>query len=371
MANIFPLLCNLFSLHSLQQYVVVLPKKVLPAPAPPCRALTRWTSTPYFEKKFTDNAVDFIKFLIFLLAVIFLVTSCASQKDVVYINKRVNALYRQTKEDGKRFEKSIKKLEEEIQASDARQKEVEKILKEDQGSLRLNFAQLGADLVEIKENIQTLTGRVEENSYLLKRTIEEGITEEDSVFSQVKQLSAMIEDIKQKIDKIEDYFGLETSVHRKETAQKKALPDNEIKQKDISSPLGKKPTESEIYDMTLGYYRDGRQGEAIEGFKNFIKLYPKSDLADNAQFWIGECYRAQQQYREAILAYQRVINGYPKGNKVPSAMLHQALSFVKIKDETTASLVFKKLLKDFPKSKEAEIARKILKQKKSVKNEPR
>ena len=366
MANIFTLLRNLFNF---QQYVVVLPKKGLPAIVLLCGTQARRTGMPYLEKKSKSDIVGFIKLLILLSVVIFFVTSCASQKDVVYLNKQVNALYRQTENDGKRFEKSIKKLEEETQASDARQKEIEKILKEDQESLRLNFAQLGADLIGIKENIQSLTGRVEENSYLLKRTIEKDTTKEDSMVSQVKEISHMVEDLKKRIDKIEDYFGIETSVRKREAGLKKTLPAKEIRKKDIPSPQEKKLTESEIYDRTLGYYRDGQHKEAIEGFKKFLKLYPKSDLADNAQFWIGECHRTQQQYKEAILAYQGVINGYPKGNKVPSAMLHQALSFEKINDETTANLVFKKLLKDFPKSKEAEIARKILKQKKKVKSD--
>ncbi|MFB0533101.1 MAG: tetratricopeptide repeat protein, partial [Desulfatiglandales bacterium] len=64
---------------------------------------------------------------------------------------------------------------------------------------------------------------------------------------------------------------------------------------------------------------------------------------------------------EAILAYQKVINDYPKGNKVPIAMLHQAFAFEKINDKTTANLVFKKVVKNFPDTKEAEIAKKRLK----------
>jgi len=65
---------------------------------------------PHLEKKSKSDVAGFIKFLILLSVAIFFVTSCVSQKDVVYLNKQVNALYRQTKNDGKRFEKSIKKL---------------------------------------------------------------------------------------------------------------------------------------------------------------------------------------------------------------------------------------------------------------------
>ena len=171
------------------------------------------------------------------------------------------------------------------------------------------------------------------------------------------------------MDKIENFLGFEASGNKKEAGLEKPLPTQEIRQKDISVSQEKKLTESELYERALGYYRDGHYEEATAGFKGFLKLYPKSNLADNAHFWIGECYGALKRYEEAILAYQRVINGYPKGNKVPIAMLHQAFAFEKIDDKTTAGIVFKKLLKNFPDTKEAEIAKGRLEQKKKIKSE--
>ena len=310
-----------------------------------------------------------IKFFIFLPVLIFFVTSCASQKDIIYLNNQLNALYRQSKKDEKRFEKSLKKLEEEIKANESMQREIEKslnedkkFLKEDQESLRLHFAQVEADLVEIKDKIQGLTGKVEENSHLLKGTIEEETTKDDAMVSQMKELSSVVDELKSRIEKIESSLSFKPSVNKEMTGLKMALPVQGTLQKDISPPQEKKLTESEVYDRALGLYRDDRYEEAMAGFKNFLKLYPKSDLADNAHFWIGECHRALAKYEEAILAYQRAINGYPKGNKVPAAMLHQAFAFEKIDDKTTANLVLKKLVKNFPKTKEAEIARKRLKQ---------
>ena len=90
-------------------------------------------------------------------------------------------------------------------------------------------------------------------------------------------------------------------------------------------------------------------------------LYPKSDLADNAQFWIGECHMSLEQYEQAILAYQEVIKKHPKGNKVPNAMLRQAVAFAEIKDKTSAKLLLKKVIKEYPNSSEAQIARAKLK----------
>jgi len=346
----------------------------------------------------------FRKSLIFFPAVIFLVTSCASQKDIIYLNDQLKAFRVQSKKDREGLEKSIEELTEGIEANEARQEELEeaiianevqqgelraaleasearhreterilkealearearhreteRILKKDQESLRLSLAQLGADLGGIGDNIQGLTGRVEELSHLLKSTIEEDTSKEDAMASQMKGLSFVTEDLKLRIQSLENYVSSEIAAIKEKAALEKTSPPQEIGKNDSSVPHKKELTESEAYDRILGYYKDGRYEKAIADFRGFLKSYPESDLADNAHFWIGECLRALGKYEEAILAYQRVINGYPKGNKVPSAMLHQGFAFEKIKDKTTASLVFKKLVKQFPNTKEAEIAKK-------------
>jgi len=242
--------------------------------------------------------------------------------------------------------------------------ENKKRLNKDQESIRLHLAQVEADLLEIQDKIQELTGKVEENSHLLKGAIEEDTTNVDAMVSKMKELSSMLDELKLRIEKVENSLRFnKPSVTTKTTIPDEAVSARETPKKDIPTSQAKKLTESETYDRALGFYRDDRYEEAMAGFKNFLTQYPTSDLADNAHFWIGECHRVLKNYEEAILAYQKVINSYPKGNKVPSAMLQQALTFEKINDTTTANLVFKKLVKNFPKTKEAEIARKRLSKK--------
>ena len=67
-----------------------------------------------------------------------------------------------------------------------------------------------------------------------------------------------------------------------------------------------------------------------------------------------------KQYEQAILSYQEVIKKYPKGNKVPNALLRQAMAFLEIKDKTSSRLLLKKIIKKYPRSSEAKIAKKKL-----------
>ena len=126
--------------------------------------------------------------------------------------------------------------------------------------------------------------------------------------------------------------------------------------------VGKKPVspDKRLYALALKLHRDGKYEEAIEGFKNFLKKFPKSDLADNAQFWTGKSYMALKQYEQAILAYQDVIKKYPKGNKILDAMLLQAQAFYEIKDKETSKTLLKRIIKRYPKSREAKIAKERL-----------
>jgi tol-pal system protein YbgF len=378
-----------------------------------------------FKKKSQGRASISIKVFLFITFVLFCVTSCASQKDMVYLNRQLSTLFRQTKEDRQRFEKAIKELEQaqetikgeviseqktkqseleerigtletkqselgeilkrysaeqtakqrelmdEVKAreaeqeakdtmQEAQQKKAIETLQKDRDSLRTTVAQIEADFLGVKENIQVLTGKIEESNHLLKAAIEKDTTKNDAIVSQLRELTYITEDMKSRLEILENYMNAEVEAKKERARLEQSSPPQGIQEKVSSVPQKRELTESELYDRTLGYYRDGRYEEAIADFNNFLKLYPKSELADNAHFWIGECYRAQDKYEEAILAYQKVINGYPAGNKVPIAMLHQGFAFEKIDDITTAKLVFKKLVKNFPDSKEAEIARKRL-----------
>ena len=118
----------------------------------------------------------------------------------------------------------------------------------------------------------------------------------------------------------------------------------------------KLPPDQTLYDINMDIYRKEKYEEAIVGFKNFLKKYPTSTLADNAAFWIGESYMSLKQYEQAILAFQKVIKTYPRGNKVPNATLRQALAFYELNDKTSAKLLLRKLIKNYPKSNEAKIA---------------
>ena len=285
--------------------------------------------------------ISWLKYII-IFSVIF-TSSCVYDKEFTYLNDQIVVLNKRVTE----LEKSIdRKIDVEMK------QDLEQTLQ----PINTNQAQMRIELDQIKEDMRESSGRIEDNEHLLRRTVEKDLGEQDAVKSEIADLSKLgprVEELERMVTRQQEYLNLEPE--RKES--------KEGGEQSAESETGKAPgsREGEQYDLALALFKSEKFEQAIDGFKRFLQEFPKSDLADNAQFWIGECFMALKQYEQAILAYQEVIKKYSKGNKVPNAMLRQAVAFLEIKDETSSKLLLKKLIKQYPDSSEAKIAQRRLK----------
>jgi len=236
-------------------------------------------------------------------------------------------------------------------------------------SVREQQAKADAELHKIREDMQALSGRLDENNRLVIRAIERDTTTQDDMARTIADLGDRVSRLETGIGQIYAYLNLEPPVPPKETEEKPFMGTET--EPGPQGPPGQRPagpmegaqasSEQQCYDANLALFRNEKYEEAIAGFKDFVKKHPKSDLADNAQFWIGESYMGLKQYEQAILAFQQVIKNYPKGNKAANAMLRQAIAFYEINDKISSKLLLKKLIKEHPRSPEAEIAQTKLK----------
>ena len=109
-----------------------------------------------------------------------------------------------------------------------------------------------------------------------------------------------------------------------------------------------------LYDTAWTDYTAGQWTLCIEGFNTYLRSFPRSEAADDAQFYIGECNFADGKYTEAMDAYNRVITGYPRADKVPDAYYKRGMTFERLGQLDRARESWDTLLKMFP---DAEVAR--------------
>ncbi len=118
--------------------------------------------------------------------------------------------------------------------------------------------------------------------------------------------------------------------------------------------------ENRVYEAAQGQRRLGNYQGAIVSFQNFIKQFPKSNLAPRAQYWIGDSYFNLRDFNLAIAAQQALIKAYPDSPSVPDAMLNMASSQIEMGDANVGRRTLEDLVGKFPVSEAADKAKRRL-----------
>ncbi|MBC2713899.1 MAG: tol-pal system protein YbgF [Desulfobacteraceae bacterium] len=269
-----------------------------------------------------------IKFIL-VISALMIFSGCALDKDVKRLERRMSHL----EIENKSLQKKIMQLKTEIESQQAIE-----------NSLKDMYAGQGAEFYGVKEDVRHLNGRFDETEYKINQGIQELTDSLKNTAITVDHFSQTVSENKNRIQRIENFVGFE--------------PGGDVAAKDKDAPPTKdKMSEDELYKVSKQAYDRADYETARQGFEKFLEIYPKSDKADNARFWIGEIYFTEGWYQKAILEYQEVIENYPKGNKIQSAYLKQGIAFHKLGENANALLVLKELIKKFPDANEARIAR--------------
>ena len=125
-----------------------------------------------------------------------------------------------------------------------------------------------------------------------------------------------------------------------------------------ASPAGSEM--GQLYDQAAQDLTQGRYGMAVQGFRDFLRRFPAVELSDNAQYGIGEGFFAQSVFDSAEVEYAKVESTYPSGDKVPAALYKLGLSRDRLGKSGPAQKTLEDLVKRFPNSGEAQLARERL-----------
>jgi len=166
------------------------------------------------------------------------------------------------------------------------------------------------------------------------------------------QLQKVIEDLAQLRGQVEAYThnldALETRAAA--SAESKKTPD------DVPRPTDKK----EFFALAQSKAKSGDIQTARALYVDFIRKWPRDDLAGDAHFALAESYYGQDNCPEALPEYGQLIKSFGKSKSVPLAYVRSGDCFARLKNPEAARLAYEQVVKDYPKSAEAKLAQKGL-----------
>lgn len=118
----------------------------------------------------------------------------------------------------------------------------------------------------------------------------------------------------------------------------------------------------QLFAAAYSDYSRGNFDLAASEFKQYVEIYPSSELADNAQYWIGEILYAQKKLPEAVVEFEKVKAINPNGDKTTVALYKRGLILLEMDKKDDAVAQFLTIFKEYPKTKEGELATQQLQQ---------
>lgn len=255
-----------------------------------------------------------IYFLIFAFALV--LSGCATTSDLKTVQSDLN-----------------QKMEEKLAAMDEEISTMKKTVAA-MDAMRKGQANTAADLTELRDSLNQLRGQVE----ALK----------NELATNTRKQEQALDNLMLKINFIENFL---------EIGGKSTSGVNDDKNKTADAAKTPVQDKDRAYSSAYQTFKDGNYAKARAEFQAFLAEYPKSEYSDNAQFWIGECYFFEKKYEQAILEYEKVVKNYPGGSRVAYALLKQGLSFFNLGDKTSSRLLLQQVIKDYPNTNQARIAR--------------
>jgi tol-pal system protein YbgF len=229
------------------------------------------------------------------------------------------------------------------------------------------------------DNINRLSGTMSSLQKSVQDVQANSGTRLDSMSTQVQGLSDNLEEIKSRLGKLnQQLVDLQNSVQGLDakissggaapaTGGATTTPTSSNVPPSTSSPSSAAPSSpgpsaDMLYSNGLKDIQSGKYDLARSEFQDYLKYYGSTDLASNAQFYIGEIYYRQKKYQEAIAEYDKVINNYPKSFKLAPARLHRATAMIALGQKSSGIRELREITKLFPGSEEDRYARAQLKE---------
>ncbi|MEN8207387.1 MAG: tol-pal system protein YbgF [Pseudomonadota bacterium] len=102
------------------------------------------------------------------------------------------------------------------------------------------------------------------------------------------------------------------------------------------------------YDTALAILREGRYEEATQAFNAFLTNYPSSEYADNANYWLGETYYVNRDFKGALAAFKGLVDSHPNSSKASDSLLKMGYIYYEQKDWAEARQALETVVSDYP-----------------------
>jgi tol-pal system protein YbgF len=217
----------------------------------------------------------------------------------------------------------------------------------------------------LQESLRAVNTRIDENNIATRRALADQKVSIDELGKDTRAVRERVDDTNVRVSNIrEELEALRSAVATPPPAPAPTPVDGADPTTTPAPPppspstAGLSPTR--MFETARADYAAGQWSLALTGFEAFLKTFPRSDMADDAQFFIGETHFAQNRWGDAVAAYNQVIQKYASANAVPDAYYKRGLALERLGQLDAAQESWDAAVKNFPDSDAGRLAKQNL-----------
>ncbi len=223
--------------------------------------------------------------------------------------------------------------------------------------------ELRALIEQATNNVNSMKATVADLQKATEQTLAANNARFDSTTTQVQALNESLEEVKARLAKLSEQVTQTQNIIQTLNAQAAsggAKPGGGSEGGDAKA-ASNLPDPDALYKSALSYYNGGQYQLAAQAFQQYLQYFGDTELASNAQFYVGDCYYNQDDYAKAIEEYNKCVERYPQGNKLAAAQLKKGYALLELGQTHAGVRELRSLVERYPSAHEADLARQRLK----------
>lgn len=193
------------------------------------------------------------------------------------------------------------------------------------------------------DNMNRITAAIGNLEKTLQKQNQASSTETEQLSTQVQALHDSLDELKTRVGRLTQTLDDMNAARQTMTAE--------------GVGAAQAPPADVLYRNALSDYNAGKYDLARQEFGDYLKFYPATELAGNAQFYLGDISYREENFQQAVQEYDRVLEQYPGGNKAAAAQLKKGFALLELGQRDAGIRELNSLVARFPQSPEATQAR--------------
>jgi len=212
-------------------------------------------------------------------------------------------------------------------------------------------------LTQQTDNVNKMGATVQNLQRSLGQQTTDAGSKVDQISGQVQALHDAVDELKARLAKVSKQLDdMQTTQQNIASPPAGAQPAGSIAP-GAAANIPQAPPADQLYNDGLRDYNANKNDLASQEFAQYLQVYGNTDLAGNAQFYMGEIAYRQGNFSGAVQAYNKVLDQYPGGNKTAAAQLKKAYALLELGQRDAGVQELRSLISRYPKSPEALQAR--------------